>query len=309
MKLVLCTCMRRARRAFAAVAIAAVVLSLTGCAGTPPPPPSNPSTSGATRVAPAPSTASGASSVPTTTPATTTPTPSTTGATVYLVRSGSLAAGETRPVPSDAPAMGALASMLAGANAREKGAGLSSAIPAGTRVLRLSVAHGIAKVDLSAAFASKASERQARLRLAQVVYTLTGFASVRGVTITVGGRPLTTLGGVPVGGQLSRPQFESVLPAIFVEQPRPFSKVTSPLLLTGTANVFEAQFIAEIYSPSGKLLAHEAVHAAAGSGTRGGFSARVRFGAAQSGIGKLRVYEPSAKDGSAVHVVVIPIRM
>jgi hypothetical protein len=57
------------------------------------------------------------------------------------------------------------------------------------------------------------------------------------------------------------------------------------------------------------VLAHHFVTATSGSGTRGTFDFAAQFTAAQSGPGKLVVYEISAANGSRIHQVEVPVRI
>jgi hypothetical protein len=107
----------------------------------------------------------------------------------------------------------------------------------------------------------------------------------------------------------TRADFEDETPSILVESPLPFQKVVSPLRATGTANTFEANFEYELADPDGKIIATHFVTATSGSGTRGTFDFTVPFAIARDGLGELIVYERSAKDGTRIHLIEIPIRM
>jgi hypothetical protein len=102
---------------------------------------------------------------------------------------------------------------------------------------------------------------------------------------------------------------EGAQPLILVESPLPFAHVTSPLRVTGTANTFEATFNYDLVGPDGKLLSHHFETATSGNGTRGTFDFTVPFTVSQPGQGKLVVYELSAKDGSRIHQVEIPLQL
>ncbi len=211
-----------------------------------------------------------------------------------------------------APARAAMESLLAGPLPREKAIGMSTAIPAGTMLRGLTISGGVATVDLSSAFESGGGTLSMTGRLAQVVYILTQFPSVsRGVVFKVDGKNVTVFGGE--GITLSHPQrrtdYESVTPPIFVDSPAAFSVVAgSALGATGTADVFEATFRAKLVGPgsSGPAAGPITVTATSGSGTRGNFT----FDLSLAGIGasgNLVVWDASAKDGSALHTVRIPL--
>ena len=145
-------------------------------------------------------------------------------------------------------------------------------------------------------------------RLAQVVFTLTQFPSVtKGVVFKLDGKTVSVFGGE--GIMLTHPQkradYESVTPPIFVESPAPFDTVSGRVVVTGTANVFEATFRARLMTASASSAA-VTVTATSGSGTRGTF----RFSLPVSGtsaLGKLIVWDASAENGSPLHKVTIPL--
>ena len=136
---------------------------------------------------------------------------------------------------------------------------------------------------------------QPRTALAQIVYTLTPYSA----------------GGVVVvdGTRYRRTDFEAQTPAILVESPLPYQTAPSPIRVTGTANTFEATFQYELVDAAGTVIARHFVTATSGSGTRGTFDVTIPYPAGHAGPGKLVVYESSAKDGSRIHVVEIPLRL
>ncbi|MGB2953293.1 MAG: Gmad2 immunoglobulin-like domain-containing protein [Gaiellaceae bacterium] len=199
--------------------------------------------------------------------------------------------GQVRPVGREVPKTDAVAAaalhLLAGLTSQERDLGLESAIPAGTTFTRLDVKDGVASLSVAPALPKPA--------LAQVVYTLTQFPTVRAVEL--GGKRLT------------RADFEEETPPILVESPLPYDSVTSPLRAQGTANTFEATFEYDLKDPDGKLVSHHFETATSGSGTRGTFDFAVPFTVARKGLGHLIVYEISAADGSRIHEVEIPIQL
>lgn len=230
---------------------------------------------------------------------------------VYFVRDEVVAVA-ARPVPrTTAVAKTAMEQLLQGPTAEEDGFGMSSAIPAGTRLLGVTVEGGLATVNLSREFTSGGGSLSIQLRAAQVVHTLTQFSTVEKVAFEVEDKPLQTLGGegLELAPSVSRADFENVAPPILVEGPAPGTSVSSPLRLTGTANVFEGMFIVTVTSPGGEIVTEQAVQATAGTGTRGSFDALVEFEIPADGAGTIAVYEPSAEDGRAMHLVEIPVRL
>jgi germination protein M len=225
--------------------------------------------------------------VPTTTSAAPPPTPATMLSRVYLLRNGKVAP-VARIVPeSSAVAFTALEQLFAGPTAEDRAEGLRSAIPQSASPAAVTISDGVARVDLP---------DLSHAALAQVVYTLTQFPSVQNV------RSTRSIGDTK---PLSRSDFEDVTPAILVEEPLPGEPVTSPLVVRGTANTFEATFVVELRDASGAKLAHRVVTATSGSGERGTFSTTLSFSGAPA---VLAAWEPPAENGRPLHEVLIPLR-
>jgi hypothetical protein len=211
--------------------------------------------------------------------------PSETTVRVYFLRDGKIAP-VGRSVSPPAVATAALQQLASGPNAKERSEGFTSAasdVPAD-----VTIANGVATLDLPVL---------SHTALAQVVYTLTQFATVQGVrgTRSIGdSQPLT------------RADFEDVTPAILVESPLPEETVTSPLRVSGTANTFEATFDLELLNSSGMRAAWRFVTASSGSGTRGTFDTTISFPHTGGPI-MLVADEPSAANGKPIHVVRIPL--
>ena len=95
-------------------------------------------------------------------------------------------------------------------------------------------------------------------RLAQVVYTLTQFPTVTGVTFRLDGQPVTTFSGegIVLTGPSVRADYRDFLPAIFMDAPAWGSTLANPARVSGVANVFEAQFAVEIVASDGTVLAN-----------------------------------------------------
>lgn len=233
----------------------------------------------------------------------------TTTVRVYLSR-GEYLGVAARTVPeTKAVATAAMQELLAGTSAAEQGWGLSSQIPAGTKLRGLTVNDGTARVDLSGEFAAGGGTLSATMRLAQVVYTLTQFPSVQRVVLLIDGTQIDVFSGegIVLDHPQTRADYEPVLPAIFVESPVPGETVSSPIRLRGTANTFEASFMVRIEDANGATLNEVPAMATSGTGTRGTFDVSVTYPLASAGAGWVVVYESSAKDGSEINTVAIPV--
>jgi germination protein M len=269
---------------------------------------------------PGPSTAPTASPTSPATPSAPTDTPSPTAAPVetmvvraYFVLDGEAGVEGLVPTLRDVPetvavARAAMEVLLEGAILDDYDS-LATAIPAGTRLLGLSVKDGIATVDLSREFESGGGSASTFYRLGQVVYTLTQFSTIDAVTFQVEGRTVTTFGseGVILDGPQSRDDFEDQLPAIFVDRPAFAAAAGNPLRLTGTANTFEAVFMITILDRSGRVLAERNAMATCGTGCRGTFDETLRYDVSKAQWGTLRVWVSSAKDGLPENVRDYPV--
>lgn len=166
---------------------------------------------------------------------------------------------------------------------------LTTAIPPELRLGSLAIENGIASIELT----PRLPNRQA---LAQIVYTLTQFPTVRRVAVN---------GGSPVG----RRAFEPQTPAVLVESPLGGEEVETGFEVSGTANTFEATFNYELRSASNRVLTENFVTATSGSGTRGTFRFTVRYEVERPQQGRLVVFEISAADGSRINEVSIPLQL
>lgn len=208
-------------------------------------------------------------------------------------------------------ASAALQALCAGPTDPEKTAGSTSSIPAGTRLLGVSVDAGVATVDLSQEFGSGGGSLSMMSRVAQVVFTATQFSTVESVAFRIDGKPLDALGGegLILEGPQTRAKWEQFAPVILVEEPVRGDTATmgEPLLITGSANVFEAQFKIEVTDGDGLILLTQSVMATSGSGERGTFQVTVTPKGGKNGFGAIIVSYDSPKDGSRVVIDEIPI--
>jgi germination protein M len=186
---------------------------------------------------------------------------------------------------------------------------LSSAIPAGTRVLGLSIKGGVATVDLSSQFESGGGSASGMYRLGQVVFTLTQFPTVRAVLFKVEGRTVTTFGseGIVLDGPQARRDFDDLMPSIFVDRPAFGAAANNPARVTGTANVFEATFRVALLDGARKVLVDKMTMATCGTGCRGTFDVTLQYDVPKAQWGTLRVYFGSAVDGSPEDIRDYPV--
>ena len=221
------------------------------------------------------------------------PPPSTTNdVRVYF-----LLDGKVWPVLREVPVEGgqanfALEALFEGPTEQEATElGLTTAVPEITRWSLLGPPGG-----QRGAASLEIAPRLTRPALAQIVYTLTQFPLLEAV--------------IAQNRDYRRSDFEELTPAILVEWPLAFDEVPNPVHAFGTANTFEANFSYELTDTDGKIVDENFVTATSGTGTRGTFEfVTDEYEIPFDGVGALIVFEHSAKDGSRINLVEIPLRM
>jgi hypothetical protein len=179
----------------------------------------------------------------------------------------------------------------------------------GTQVLGISVNDKVATVDLSGAYASGGGSLSMMTRVAQVVYTLTQFDTIRAVRFHLDGKPVEAIGGegIIVDSPQRRADWEDFEPVIFVERPGVGATIDNPVVIQGRATVFEATVQLEVRDADDRILARGFTTATRGAPERGRFRERLAYAASASTEGFVVVYEQSMEDGSALHEVRVPV--
>lgn len=202
----------------------------------------------------------------------------------------------------------ALEQLLEGPDSFEEDYGLRTAIPDGTQLLGLEIDGTIAHVDLTSEFESGGGTASMQARLAQVVYTLTQFPTVKGVLFSLDGVQIC----VPdvCDKPMTRRDYADLLPAILVTSPTLNQAVGSPVVIRGSANVFEANIGIEILDQNGDVLVDTFTTATCGTGCRGTFRASVAYEVDREQDGTIVVHDDDAAGtGTYPHEVRIPVRL
>ncbi|SCG55685.1 Sporulation and spore germination [Micromonospora echinaurantiaca] len=292
----------RAPLARSGAALAVVLLLAAGCAdprgGSLGPAPTAASPVATAPTGPTPPPTPAGTGPPPAPPATSTAPPST-GATprpqnltieLWYVRDGRITpTRRTRPA-TPATSRLALTELAAGPTTAEAATGMTTLLPAGVEVTR--IADGVATLPPLPA----ASATSRRLREAQVVYTLTQFPTVRRVRFGT-------------GDPVNRADYADLLPPIVVTSPVVGQRVTSPVTVTGTADVFEATVNVRILDAAGRELATTFTTATCGTGCRGDYRVGVRYRLTREQRGTVEVYEVSPADGSRTKLVAVPVTL
>lgn len=201
-----------------------------------------------------------------------------------------------------------LRTLFAGAVGPYQEAGDTSEIPDGTELLGVAREASVLTVDVSSRFESGGGSLSMQLRLAQLVFTATQFEGIEAVRILVDGERVDSIGGEgDVSEPLTRRDFQDVAPLIVVETPKSGQDVTSPITVSGFANVFEANVNIVIRDENGNVLVETFTTATCGSGCWGDFSEAVAFEVDERQRGQIDVLTYSAEDGSEQNVVSIPV--
>ncbi|HET7309857.1 MAG TPA: GerMN domain-containing protein [Mycobacteriales bacterium] len=106
---------------------------------------------------------------------------------VFFVRSDRLSVGPRRVVGDNVPAE-AVRLLLDGPSPAEAARGLTTDVPAGTRLVSLDLSGPVATVDLSSEFGTLGGSEQV-LAVAQIVYTLTASRYIDSVRFAINGKP------------------------------------------------------------------------------------------------------------------------
>ncbi|SHI45893.1 Gmad2 immunoglobulin-like domain-containing protein [Desulfofundulus thermosubterraneus] len=229
-----------------------------------------------------------------------------TGQESYLVR-------EVHKVPpAKDPALKAVQELI---SAEPSTPGAIRILPPNTKVLGVTVKDGLATVNFSREVLehpSAGAEGEA-LGIQSVVNTLTEFPEIRQVSFQVEGkvdeRTRDWWGHVGLYDQPFRRDLSRVYePAIWVTHPTPDQVVGVPLLVKGSARVYEGTVNARLLDSQGKVLVSAYATATKAAPERGDFEMRLNFTPPQDGKGTLEVFSISAKDGSIENKVTIPVR-
>jgi hypothetical protein len=231
---------------------------------------------------------------------------------VWFSRDNGLVAVRRSHPPTQLVATAAIHALLAGPTAGERSAGLTSAVPPGTRLLGIAIRDGLATVDLTSEYQSGGGALSMQTRLGQVVYTLTQFPTVQQVRFRLDGSPVNVFSseGIVLDHPVGRSDYADLLPAIVVDKPATGDHVASPVTVSGTADVFEANVTVEIVDAKGKVVGKTFTTASCGTGCRGVYSVDVTYKIAQEQPGTVIVHDDDAAGtGTPPHSVRIPVTL
>ena len=186
--------------------------------------------------------------------------------------------------------------------------GVSTQIPAGTTLNSVTIAGGVATVDLSPEFDAEQTSAAAAMRVAQVVFTLTRFDSISSVAFRQDGIPVSvqTDNGAVVSRPVTREDYLDFQAAVSVESPIYGGTARDPLRVTGVAAAFEATFEYALTDGEGLIIAEGFATAESGVGWAP-FDFTIDYDVDRSQLGALIVWIDSAADGSRVDIREYPV--
>lgn len=232
---------------------------------------------------------------------------------MYWLRDTGIAVGG-RDVDMSSLPDSVMDALLAGLNTLETEMRMSSAIPAGTEILGLTIEDGVATVDVSSEFETTGMGTTGEIGLvSQVVFTLTQFPAVDSVDILIEGeaRDAILSHGLEATDLTREGFYDAVAPAIVVESPYPGQLVTSPLTVTGFSRTFEATVVYDtVIPPSGDIVDSGFTTAVQPEVNQfGPFEFTTEFETDVAGFGAVIVFEESAQDGSQINIYEVPVMM
>jgi len=187
--------------------------------------------------------------------------------------------------------------------------------PKNTKVLGITIEKGLATINFSKEVLtnSNVGSDGEELAIQSVVNTLTEFPNIEKVAFQVEGSaegPARDWWGhiglydQPFTRDLSR-VYE---PAIWVTHPSENQVVGIPLLIKGSARVFEGTVQIRLSDNTGKVLAESTATASEGAPGRGDFETSLKFDLPSEGKGVLEVFWLSPKDNSEQDKVTVPVQ-
>lgn len=190
-----------------------------------------------------------------------------------------------------------------------------SILPPGTKLLGITIEKGLATVNFSKEVLNNPNVGSdgELLGIKSIVNTLTDLPNIEKVAFQVegrsDGRAQDWWGHVGLYEQPFTKDYSMVYePAIWVTHPTPQQVCSVPLMVKGSARVFEGQVKARLLDSSGKILAENQATATAVAPKRGDFEMSIKFTPPSAGEGVLEVYQVNPADGTPGDKVSIPLQ-
>jgi len=190
-----------------------------------------------------------------------------------------------------------------------------SILPPDTKVLDINIEKGLATVNFSEEVLNNTNVGSdgEQLGIQSIVNTLTGLPNIEKVAFQVDGhadgRAQDWWGHVGLYEQPFTKDYSMVYePAIWVTHPSSHQVSGVPLLVKGSARVFEGLVNVRLLDSNGAILAESQATATEAAPERGDFEMGIKFDPPSTGEGVLEVYQVSPRDGSTQDKVSIPVQ-
>lgn len=202
---------------------------------------------------------------------------------------------KTRPTSVAAQLKAGLTEMLDGRTAYDPD--YHSGWPASASVRSVSVANGVATIDLSGATVNGYDPPGNAAALQQLIWTGTAYAGGVGVKLLFDGKPRATLwkAALPVSGVLRRAPAVDTLAPVWVIDPQAGSTSGTSTTVSLAGIVFEGTVNVRVKNSSGKVVYSKTVQLTVGAPAQGTARVSVRL---SPGKYTIEAFEVSMKDGS-----------
>jgi hypothetical protein len=172
--------------------------------------------------------------------------PPTTGYTPFFLKNGLVSPGHRRAIDPKDPLGTALRALIAGPDAVDAAAGLSTTLATDVEIDSLTLTKGVVTVDFSRRFESA----NTRPQVGEVVYTMTQFPGVHAVIFMVDGTPN---GAAGVGPQ-DRADLADMTPPVLPLSPAPADRLGQTFRCEGLTQL-KGPIVCTVKGPDGRVLA------------------------------------------------------
>lgn len=270
----------------------------------------SPPTSAATAVTPttSPTTAPPATVGPTTPPTITSP-PTGDFVSVFFPVDGLIAPVARLVPPGQDPATVAVTELLRGPSADEvAGTPPMWQVVDGAELVGVTVADGVATVDISEEFDSPTGTSGELMRLSALTYTLTDLPEVDEVVLLIDGKRLQYFGGHgwDITPSLTRTTFmenQGAFGSIAILDPAWWLPVANPVVVSGYAEGYEGKVMFGLYDNDGLELVVGEAEVVPTGWDLGVFDISIPYSVEFEQLGAVMVWDGSAGTGSQANLI------
>lgn len=250
-----------------------------------------------------------AESTTTTSSTTTTTVPKATKATttpvdLFFGRGQSLGVASTS-VAVKSVRFDTMQALFAGPSANAKAAGLSSAIPPAAKLEGLSFSGPLAYVDLNTQFFTGAPTTASfRLRVAQIVYTLTQFTGLTEVQLYLHGASLPNIDALPTSRPMTRSDLSGAINGVLIISPAVGATVGNPIAISGISAV-SGTLEVQLVGSNGQLIVSTVATTVVGES----FTYSYPFTSQSLGAATVRILVAAGRSDTSQLIASIPVTL